>query len=106
MSEHAAEHHVLSVETYLGVFLALMGFTALTVAVAFADLGPLNNIVALGIAGIKAALVVGIFMHLKYNPKVLWVVAVGGFIWLAVMILITLSDLVSRGWLPPPEGWF
>lgn len=105
MSEHVEEHHLVSVETYLGVFLALMGLTALTIAVAFADLGPFNNIVAMGIAAVKALLVVAIFMHLKYNPKVLWIVAAGGFLWLAVMILITLSDLVSRGWLPPPEGW-
>ena len=107
MDEHEAHdgHHVVSVEAYIGVFLALMGFTALTVIVAFFDLGPFSNIVALGIATIKAFLVVTIFMHLKYNARILWVVAAGGFLWLLVMLLLTLSDLTTRGWLPQPESW-
>lgn len=102
--DHAG-HHIVPIETYIGVFLGLMGFTALTVAVAFMNLGALNNVVALGIASIKAFLVVFFFMHLKYNPRILWVVAAGGFLWLAIMILLTLSDLATRGWLAEPEGW-
>jgi cytochrome c oxidase subunit 4 len=98
-------HHIVPIETYIGVFLGLMGFTALTVAAAFMNLGAVNNLVALGIATIKAFLVVYFFMHLKYNPRILWIVAGGGFLWLTVMILLTLSDLASRGWLPQPEAW-
>ena len=43
-------HHVVPVKTYLAVFASLMVFTLITVAVAFVDLGPLNNVVMLGIA--------------------------------------------------------
>ena len=104
MSEH--EPHVLPVTAYLAVFGALMVLTLLTVGVAFQNIGMLNNIVMLAIAIAKAGLVVAIFMHLRWNPKILWVVASSGFIWLVVMLALTLSDLMSRGWMPnPPQTW-
>eukprot|EP00752_Nemacystus_decipiens_P013722 g12175.t1 len=49
------------------VFLALMVLTILTVAAIFVNLGPLNLPVALGIALVKAVLVVLIFMHIYWD---------------------------------------
>ena len=99
-------HHICGVRSYFSIFGALMVLTLLTVAVAFMNLGPLNNVVALGIAGIKACLVVTVFMHLRYNARILWIVACGGFIWLLIMITFTLSDLMTREWFPGvPETW-
>ena len=101
-----SEHHICEFSTYLRIFGALMVLSTLTVIVAFINLGPLNNIVALGIAGVKAFLVITVFMHLKFNARILWIVACGGFIWLAVMIAFTLSDLMTRSWFPGvPEAW-
>jgi len=98
MSEH--ETHVLPVKNYIAVFFALM------VLVALFNFGFLNIVVMLGIAITKASLVVAIFMHLKYNAKILWVVAIGAFICLFIMLSLTLSDLMSRDWLPNlPETW-
>ena len=45
MSQHGD-----SLGTYLAVFATLLVFTAITVAVAFVDLGVMSNVVALGIA--------------------------------------------------------
>ena len=45
-----SEHHIVPLKTYLAVFATLMFFTAITVAVAFVDLGPANNVVMLSIA--------------------------------------------------------
>jgi cytochrome c oxidase subunit 4 len=75
-----------------------MVLTAVTVAVAFLDLRFMNTVVALTIAVTKATLVVLFFMHLKYSTRLTWVVAGSGFVWLAIMFALTLSDYVSRGW--------
>ena len=89
---------------YVGIFLALMIFTALTVWVAFFDLGAFNTVVALIIAITKATLVVLYFMHVRYSSGLTALVVMSGVFWLAVMIVFTMSDVVSRGWLGFPGG--
>jgi cytochrome c oxidase subunit 4 len=76
--------------------------TALTVLAAFYDFpGPLNAVVALTIAVIKATLVVLFFMHVRYSGRLIWLVIVAGLLWLAIMFAITFSDYWTRTWLPP-----
>ncbi|MBI2220843.1 MAG: cytochrome C oxidase subunit IV family protein, partial [Acidobacteria bacterium] len=62
------------------------------------DLKFMNTIVALTIAVTKATLVVLFFMHVKYSTRLTWVVAASGVVWLAIMVSLTLSDYLSRGW--------
>jgi cytochrome c oxidase subunit 4 len=92
--------HVVPRKVYCAVFAALMVFTATTTAISFLDLGPWNTVVALGIAFLKATLVVLFFMHVKYSPRLTQVTIAGGLFWLAILIVITLSDFMTRGWLP------
>lgn len=94
-------HPVVSVKTYVLVFLALMGLTALTVFVAFIDFGHglLNDLVAMTIAVIKATLVLVIFMHLRYSARLLWLIAGSSVVWLIIMVGLTLTDYRSRDWL-------
>jgi cytochrome c oxidase subunit 4 len=94
--------HVVPIKLYLAVFAALMVLTAFTVWVAFLDLGPANSIVALGVAVIKATLVVLFFMHVKYSSRLTWLVVASGFFFLVIMIALTMADIVSRGWLGTP----
>lgn len=97
--------HVLPLKVYLLIFGALLALTALTVQVAYVDLGFLNTVVALGIAAFKASLVVLYFMHLRYAdslPKLFWV---AGLLWLAILLGITMSDYLTRQWIEQPEGW-
>lgn len=103
--EALIHHHISPVSLYYKVFGALMVLTVITVAVARVDFGFLNVIVAITIATIKATIVALFFMHLKYSAKVNWVAAAAGAIWLGIMIALTLSDVLSRSWLPPPESW-
>jgi cytochrome c oxidase subunit 4 len=88
--------HVVPLRVYLAIFFALLGGTALTVAVAFQDLGPLNTVAALTIAGAKALLVVLWFMHVKYSSRLTWVFAGAGVAWLALMIGLTMADFETR----------
>jgi cytochrome c oxidase subunit 4 len=92
--------HVVPRKIYFAVFTALILLTATTTAVSFADLGPWNTVVALGIAFLKATLVVLFFMHVKYSPRLTQITIAGGLFWLVILLALTLSDFMTRGWLP------
>jgi cytochrome c oxidase subunit 4 len=98
--EMQAASHLVSPRTYVTIFLALMVLTAVTVGVAFLDLGPFNTLVALLIACTKMMLVVLYFMHVRYSSRLTWAVVGAGFFWLGLLLLLTLSDYVTRG-----PGW-
>ena len=42
------------------------------------------------------------FMELRHSPKLTWIILGNGAFWLAVMIMLTMSDMISRGWLGFP----
>jgi len=87
----------ISVKSYVGVFVALLLLTALTTAVAFVDLGgSLNVVAALAIAGGKAILVALFFMHLRHGSRLSWIFAGAGFFWLFILIVLTMSDALTR----------
>lgn len=90
--------HVLPVRVYLGIFAALSVLTAVTVAAAQFDFGPLNNLVALGIATTKATLVVLYFMHARYSGKLTAVVIATSIGFLFILFFLTLTDYLSRAW--------
>lgn len=97
---HAAEHaseHVVGIGMYLAIFGALMVLTAITTAVAYVDLGALNNVVMLGIAVLKATLVVLFFMHVRFNSRLTQMFALAGFVWILLLFAFTLSDYATRG---------
>ena len=98
-SRQGETEHVVPVPVYVAIFLTLLALTATTTAIAFVDLGPWNTVVALGIAVVKASLVVLFFMHLKYSPLLNRTVLLGGLFWLAIMIGLTMTDFATRGWI-------
>ena len=91
--------HVTPIRVYLMVFAILMVGTALTVWAAFVELGPFNDIVAMAIAATKATLVVLYFMHVRHSTRLTKITVVAGFLWLAILIALTLSDYFTRGFL-------
>ena len=94
--------HIVPVRVYVTIFTALLMLTLLTVGVAMIDLGRMNIVMALAIATFKALLVLLYFMHLRYSTRLPWLVVAGGFFWLAVLILLSMSDVLSRGLLGFP----
>lgn len=99
-----AEHqHIASPKLYITIFAILMVCTLLTVGAAKVDLnqyfGGFNIIVALSIAVLKASLVVLFFMHARYSPGRTHLVIIAALFWLAVMLVMTMSDYISRAWL-------
>jgi cytochrome c oxidase subunit IV len=96
--------HLVSRRIYFVIFGALMVLTGVTVWVATFDLGRWNAIVALSIAVIKATLVVLYFMHVRYSSRLTWVFVCAGVIWLIILFAFTLSDFLTRGWVPFATG--
>ena len=92
--------HIVSLRVYFTIFLALMVGTALTVWAGLQDFpGPLNVIVALTIAVIKAALVVLYFMHVRYSARLIWVIVASALFWMGILFALTFSDYWTRGWM-------
>jgi cytochrome c oxidase subunit 4 len=91
--------HIISKTVYVVIFLALICLTLVTVKVAAINLGQLNTVVAITIAVCKALLVILYFMHVRYSSRLTWVFVGAGFFWLAILIALTLSDVLTRGWL-------
>jgi cytochrome c oxidase subunit 4 len=89
---------IASPGTYVLVFLGLIGLTAITVAAGHVDLGAWHGPVGLGIAAIKAALIVMYFMHVGRSNRLIWVIAVSGLFWLGLLIGLTMTDVLTRAW--------
>jgi cytochrome c oxidase subunit 4 len=94
--------HVDSVKTYVFVLLALLFATIATTAVAYVDLGAFSVVVALAIACTKMILVALFFMHVRHSSKLTKLVLLGGLMWLLILLLLTLTDFVTRDILGVP----
>jgi len=90
--------HIVPVRTYFIIFGLLMLGTYLTVQAAFLDLGAFNTPIALAIAIAKATVVVLYFMHVKYSPRLTWIVVIGSVFWLAILLIMTFGDYATRAW--------
>ena|ERR1041385_4217667 len=97
--------HISPKSTYFAVFGALMLGTALTVAAAFVDFpAQMNFPIALAIAITKATLVILFFMHVKYGSRLTKLVVGTAFFFLGILLTLTFSDYLSRGWFTAPGG--
>jgi cytochrome c oxidase subunit 4 len=98
MSEQSHSHPTPGL--YLIIVTALFVGTFATWGIAFIDLGIWNPVVALTIAVIKATLVILFFMHVYYSSKLTKLTISAGFFWLLIMITMSLSDYLTRTFLP------
>ncbi len=90
--------HIAPAKLYIGIWAVLMVMTLTTVLVSFVDIGPFNIVVALVIATFKGSLVVLFFMHLRYSPKLTMVTVVAAVFWLFLLLSLTMTDYLTRGW--------
>ncbi len=109
MAEHNAEQPLehteahkehIGIPGYLGVFAILVVGTILTYYVATIDLDFIfpgaNTLVALLIAFTKMTFVVLYFMHVRWQSRLIWLTALAGFFWLAIMFAFTMQDYLTR----------
>lgn len=95
--QHTGQHLVTPLQ-YLIVFGTLLLFTLITVGAAFIDMKWMSPVVALGIACFKAVIVILFFMHVKYQSRLIKMTVASGFFIFLVLIVMTLSDYMSRAW--------
>ncbi len=93
--------HIVYPRVYIMIFLALLAGTGLTASVAYFNFpGPLNAVVAMTIAVIKATLVILYFMHVRYSPRLIALIIAAALFWMAILFALTISDYSTRTWLP------
>ena len=94
--DHAHFAHPAPLWMLIAVFFALVFLTILTVVVSdFADvlrLGRFEIWVSMGIATVKAALVIFIFMHLLFDKPFNQLIFFASFFFVAMFVGITLMD--------------
>jgi cytochrome c oxidase subunit 4 len=88
--------HIVKPKTYFQVYAALIVLTGLTVFASRLELGIFHLPVALAIGVAKASLVILFFMHVLYSSRLTWLVALGGLLWLAILITYTMNDYLHR----------
>ncbi len=84
--------HVMPVRILVGVFLALVLLTVLTVVATYFPTGSLEIWISLGIATVKASLVAAYFMHLRYDNPLHAVLFAFGLLFVALFVGFTLLD--------------
>jgi cytochrome c oxidase subunit 4 len=98
---------MIPIKIYFTVFIALLALTLTTAGIAFVDLGGRWNVaMAMTIAIAKAILVMLYFMHLRYSSTLTALFAGAGIFWLGILIALTLTDYLSRGWVNAFEAVF
>jgi cytochrome c oxidase subunit 4 len=88
--------HIVPRKIYVVIWASLLLLLVLTWGVAQFNLGRLNTVAALTIAVTKMLLVILYFMHIRYSERRTWVFVAAGFIWLLIMIDLTLGDYLTR----------
>ena len=96
MTHSEEEHYVVPYRLYVIVWAVLVGFTTVTVAVAYLDMKHVTVLTAMLIAAVKAMLVLLYFMHLRFE-KILYacmlLTALGTY---AIFIGLTFVDYAYR----------
>ena len=110
MADNHKDHHIehteahkehIGIPGYLVVFAILVVGTIVTYYVSLLDLDGVlfsgaNTLVALLIAFFKMTVVVLYFMHVRWQSRLIWLSAVAGFFWMAIMFAYTMQDYLTR----------
>jgi cytochrome c oxidase subunit 4 len=98
--------HVLPVKVYAGIFAVLLVLTGVTVGVSLLELGSLAIYVAMAVAIVKGSLVIGYFMHLKFDVRFHAFTFLSSILFLVIFFALTMLDLGSRDAVLEAEGNF
>ena len=82
-------HHIVSYRTYGLILVLLLVLTGISVAVTQIELSRWATLAALLLASTKSAVVLAIFMHLRFDQRIYKVMAV--FVTLVIIAVIVLT---------------
>ena len=92
MYKDETHQHMHGYGIYILVWLGLLTFTGVTVAVAGINFGAITIATALTIASIKSYLVLTIFMHLRIEQKVFRIFLVVALFFFIISIVLLFAD--------------
>lgn len=98
------KHPIDGVGTYVAIYVLLLALLVTTVGVSRLSLGPWNVVVAILIAVIKALFVILFFMHVRRSSRITWVFAGAAFLWLSLLIGLTLGEYWYRPYPSYPQS--
>ena len=90
------EEHIVPYGMYILVWLGLLALTSITVTIAGIDFGTYTLIVALMIAAVKSALVINIFMHIKFDEPIFKLFLMLSGFTLVIILALTFVDYSFR----------
>lgn len=90
------KHHVIPYRTFLIVLALLITLTLISVAVTQISLGALTVAIALLIAAVKSSFVLRIFMHLKFENRLISSMVIAVILIISAVIFITMLDYIYR----------
>lgn len=98
---------IVARKTYFGIWLALLSLVFLNWGLAHVNLGQFNLVLTLVIPFAQMLLMLLYLMHVRYNTPLTWIFVAAGFIWLAILLDLSLSDYLTRGAVPelPSTSW-
>jgi cytochrome c oxidase subunit IV len=94
--QHTSHTHIVGYGSYILIWLSLMAFSGITVAVAGFDLGKWTVITALIIASIKTWLVLSVFMHLKFENRLFRIFLFIALLTLLIFFVLTFFDYANQ----------
>jgi cytochrome c oxidase subunit 4 len=102
-AQQEARPKVAPIRRYLYVLGALLALLALSAGSALLKLGTLNTVINMGVSVAKTLLVMAIFMHETEARRLTRMASALGFVWLALLIGLALTDFLAR--VPVPAPW-
>ena len=88
-----------NVRAILYAWVALLVLLALTIGASFAPLRSVLPFVSYSIAIAKTAIVIWLFMEMKTRDGLQRLALGVGFVWVFILLLLSLADFLTRGWL-------
>jgi len=90
------KNHIIPYRTFLLVLILLITLTLTSVTLTQISLGTLTVAIALLIATVKSSFVLRIFMHLKFESRMLSFMVIAVILIISAVIVITLLDYLYR----------
>lgn len=95
--------HVTPVRRFLWILAALLTLLAISAGSALLRLGSFNTVINLAVSVTKTLLVMAVFMHETEARTLTRLASALGFIWLAMLLALSLLDFLTR--VPIPAPW-
>ncbi|HEY2816990.1 MAG TPA: cytochrome C oxidase subunit IV family protein [Casimicrobiaceae bacterium] len=77
-------------------WIALLALLAMTCGSAYIPMGTFNVVVNFAVASVKALIVAFVFMQLRKDHAMVWIVAAAGLLWLAMLAGLSGADFATR----------